>query len=45
MKIPYFIKPFFVGIPIGVTFLDCVGYIARVEGKFSFFNIENVNTE
>lgn len=35
MKIPFFVKSFFVGIPVGVTFLDCVGYIARVEGKKS----------
>lgn len=22
-----------IGVPVGVTFLDCVGYVARVEGK------------
>lgn len=34
MKISLFVKSFFVGIPVGITFLDCVGYIARVEGNF-----------
>lgn len=32
MKIPFFIKSLLVGVPVGVTFLDCFGYIARVEG-------------
>ncbi|XP_039969424.1 mitochondrial inner membrane protease subunit 2 [Bactrocera neohumeralis] len=27
-----FIKSVLLGIPIGVTFLDCVGYVARVDG-------------
>lgn len=38
MKIPIFFKSILIGIPVGVTFLDCVGYIARVEGIF-FLNI------
>lgn len=32
MRIPSFIKCVFVGLPIGATFLDCVGYVARVDG-------------
>ncbi|KAG4073462.1 hypothetical protein HA402_003941 [Bradysia odoriphaga] len=32
MKISYFIKTVALSIPIGITFVDCVGYIARVEG-------------
>lgn len=32
MKIPVFIKSILIGVPIGITFLDCIGYIARVEG-------------
>lgn len=32
MKIPNFIKSFIVGVPIGITFLDSVGYVARVDG-------------
>lgn len=33
MKIPFFVKSLLVGVPVGVTFLDCVGYIARVDGR------------
>ncbi|XP_069677569.1 mitochondrial inner membrane protease subunit 2 [Periplaneta americana] len=32
MKFPTLLKSFLVGIPIGITFLDTVGYVARVEG-------------
>lgn len=32
MKLPVLLKSVLVGIPIGVTFFDSVGYIARVEG-------------
>lgn len=32
MKIPSFFKSILVGIPIGITFLDTVGYVARVDG-------------
>lgn len=32
MKIPSFIKSVIVGLPIGITFLDSVGYVARVDG-------------
>lgn len=32
MKIPSFIKNIIIGLPIGITFLDSVGYIARVDG-------------
>ncbi|KAL1502310.1 hypothetical protein ABEB36_007475 [Hypothenemus hampei] len=32
MKIPSFFKSIFFGIPIGITFVDSVGYIARVDG-------------
>ncbi|XP_055528681.1 mitochondrial inner membrane protease subunit 2 isoform X1 [Wyeomyia smithii] len=32
MKIPLFFKSLLISIPVGVTFFDCVGYIARVEG-------------
>ncbi|GAB0090394.1 Mitochondrial inner membrane protease subunit [Sergentomyia squamirostris] len=33
MGIQYFIKSTLVGIPIGLAFLDIVGYVARVEGS------------
>lgn len=33
MKIPFLVKSLLVGVPVGVTFLDCVGYIARVDGR------------
>lgn len=33
MKIPFFVKSVLIGIPVGVTFFDCIGYIAKVEGK------------
>lgn len=32
MKIPNFVKSVLIGIPIGITCLDTVGYIARVDG-------------
>ncbi|XP_060520133.1 mitochondrial inner membrane protease subunit 2 [Cylas formicarius] len=32
MKIPSFVKKVFVGIPIGITIIDLVGYVARVDG-------------
>lgn len=32
MKIPNLIKSIFFGIPIGVTIVDSVGYVARVDG-------------
>lgn len=32
MRIPGFIKSIIVGLPIGITFLDTVGYVARVDG-------------
>lgn len=32
MKIPGFLKSVIIGLPIGITFLDSVGYIARVDG-------------
>lgn len=32
MKIPLFVKSLLLSIPVGVTFFDCVGYVARVEG-------------
>ncbi|XP_022909343.2 mitochondrial inner membrane protease subunit 2 [Onthophagus taurus] len=32
MKIPNFLKSIIVGIPIGITVLDSVGYVARVDG-------------
>ncbi|GLV45812.1 uncharacterized protein CBL_02832 [Carabus blaptoides fortunei] len=32
MTIPNFIKSLLVGVPIGVTFFDSIGYIARVDG-------------
>lgn len=36
MKIPFLLKSILVGVPIGITFTDCVGYVARVEGKSGF---------
>lgn len=32
MKIPLFVKSLLLSVPVGVTFFDCVGYVARVEG-------------
>ncbi|XP_053675968.1 mitochondrial inner membrane protease subunit 2 [Anopheles nili] len=32
MRFPTFIKSLLLGVPVGVTLLDCVGYVARVEG-------------
>ncbi|EAT47486.1 AAEL001424-PA [Aedes aegypti] len=32
MKVPLFFKSLLLSIPVGVTFFDCVGYVARVEG-------------
>lgn len=32
MKIHNFFKSVIVGVPIGITFLDTVGYVARVDG-------------
>lgn len=32
MKIPAFVKCVIIGLPIGATFLDSVGYVARVDG-------------
>ncbi|CAG9824271.1 unnamed protein product [Phaedon cochleariae] len=32
MKIPNFIKNIFFGIPVGITFIDVFGYVARVDG-------------
>lgn len=32
MKISNFFKSFIVGLPIGITFLDVYGYVARVDG-------------
>lgn len=32
MKLPALLKSFLLGVPIGITFLDTVGYVARVEG-------------
>lgn len=34
MKLPFFLKGIVIGVPIGITFIDCVGYVARVEGNF-----------
>lgn len=33
MRIPYFLRSVLIGIPIGITFWDRYGYIARVEGS------------
>lgn len=38
MKIPFVLKSVLVGLPIGLTFTDCVGYVARVEGISQLFN-------
>lgn len=32
MKIPNLIRSVFFGIPIGITIVDSVGYVARVDG-------------
>ncbi|KAK9720125.1 Signal peptidase, peptidase S26 [Popillia japonica] len=32
MKIPNFVKSIIVGVPIGITILDTIGYVARVDG-------------
>ncbi|XP_055837679.1 mitochondrial inner membrane protease subunit 2 [Episyrphus balteatus] len=32
MKLTAFCKSILIGIPVGITFFDCVGYVARVEG-------------
>ncbi|KAG5894209.1 hypothetical protein JTB14_038379 [Gonioctena quinquepunctata] len=32
MKIPNFVKNIFFGIPVGITFVDIFGYVARVDG-------------
>lgn len=32
MRIPSFVKHVLLGIPIGITFFDVVGYVARVDG-------------
>ncbi|XP_035789524.1 mitochondrial inner membrane protease subunit 2-like [Anopheles albimanus] len=32
MRFPTFLKSLLLGVPVGVTLLDCVGYVARVEG-------------
>ncbi|XP_050302210.1 mitochondrial inner membrane protease subunit 2 [Anthonomus grandis grandis] len=32
MKIPILIKSIFFGVPIGITLVDSVGYVARVDG-------------
>lgn len=32
MKIPTFFKSILFGIPIGITVIDSVGYVARVDG-------------
>lgn len=32
MKIPNFLKSIFFGVPIGITVVDSVGYVARVDG-------------
>lgn len=45
MKIPFLLKSVLVGLPIGVTFTDCVGYVARVEGKWCKFNSIVMNQE
>lgn len=37
MKIPFVMKSILVGLPIGLTFTDCVGYVARVEGISQLF--------
>ncbi|KAF2879234.1 hypothetical protein ILUMI_26936 [Ignelater luminosus] len=32
MRVSNFIKSVIVGVPVGITFLDIVGYVARVDG-------------
>ncbi|KAI4472027.1 integrin alpha repeat domain-containing [Holotrichia oblita] len=32
MKVPNFVKSIIVGVPIGITILDTIGYVARVDG-------------
>lgn len=32
MKTANIVKSVIIGVPIGVTILDCVGYVARVDG-------------
>lgn len=32
MKVPPILRNILIGVPIGITFLDTVGYVARVEG-------------
>lgn len=32
MKIPNFFKSVFFGVPVGITIVDIIGYIARVDG-------------
>lgn len=32
MKLSNLLKSFVIGIPVGVTFFDTVGYVARVDG-------------
>ncbi|XP_055920076.1 mitochondrial inner membrane protease subunit 2 [Eupeodes corollae] len=32
MNLTAFVKSVLVGIPVGITFFDCVGYVAKVEG-------------
>ncbi|XP_068084769.1 mitochondrial inner membrane protease subunit 2 [Anabrus simplex] len=32
MKFRFLLRSLFVGVPVGVTFFDCFGYVARVEG-------------
>ncbi|XP_058121965.1 mitochondrial inner membrane protease subunit 2 [Anopheles ziemanni] len=32
MRFPTFLKSMLLGVPVGVTLLDCIGYVARVEG-------------
>ncbi|XP_015176147.1 PREDICTED: mitochondrial inner membrane protease subunit 2 [Polistes dominula] len=32
MRIPHFLRSVLIGIPVGITFLDTVGYVAKVEG-------------
>lgn len=33
-----------VSVPVGITFLDCVGYVARVEGKIRLREVHNIKT-
>lgn len=34
-------KSLLYGLPLGITFLDCVGYVARVDGKFRSEYLKN----